>query len=220
MRLAFFGPPGGGKGTQAERVKKDAHAVPVSTGDLLRENVANKTPLGVRASEFMGKGGLVPDELVNSILKDRIVRPDAREGFILDGYPRTLGQLHSLEALLKDLKMPVEHWLFINVPLTAIEERVLNRRVCKKCGATFNIKTKPSTKGNLCDVPGCGGELYQRADDAKEKLEKRFEGYKKETLPVIEALRKQGRLTEIDAGMGTADQVEAIVRRALGLKAK
>src|SRR5271170_7302891 len=142
MRLAFFGPPGGGKGTQADRARKDAHAVPLSTGDLLRDHVAKKTPLGVRASEFMGNGNLVPDDLVNSILSERITQPDAREGFILDGYPRTLGQLASLESLLADLKMPVEHWLFINVPLSAIEERILNRRVCKKCGTTFNLKTK------------------------------------------------------------------------------
>src|SRR4051812_11928776 len=129
MRLAFFGPPGGGKGTQASRVFADAHAVPISTGDLLREAVAKKTPLGVRASEYMGKGGLVPDDLVNALLRERIVKADAREGFILDGYPRTMGQFQSLEALLADLKMPVEKWLFIDVPLSAIEERVVNRRV-------------------------------------------------------------------------------------------
>jgi adenylate kinase len=194
--------------------------VPVSTGDLLRESVANKTPLGVRASEFMGKGGLVPDDLVNSILKDRITQPDAREGFILDGYPRTMGQLNSLEALLASLKMPVERWLFIDVPLASIEDRVLNRRVCKKCGTTFNVKTSPSTKGDLCDKPGCGGVLYTRPDDNKEKLQKRFDAYTKETLPVVETLRRQGRLTEISAGTKTADEVEALVRKALGLKAK
>lgn len=218
MRLAFFGPPGGGKGTQADRVKADAHAIPVSTGDLLREHVAKKTPLGVKASEFMGKGALVPDELVNSILKERITQPDAREGFILDGYPRTLGQLQSLESLLGDLKMPVEKWLFIDVPLTAIEDRVLNRRVCKKCGATFNTKTKPPKKEGVCDA--CGGELFTRPDDSAEKLKKRFDAYKTDTLPVVEKLRKAGRLTEVNAGTKSADDVEALVRRALGLKAK
>lgn len=220
MRLAFFGPPGGGKGTQADRVKADAHAIPVSTGDLLREHVAKKTPLGVRASEFMGKGALVPDDLVNSILKERITQPDAREGFILDGYPRTLGQLASLDALLSDMKMPVEKWLFIDVPLNAIEERVLNRRVCKKCGYTFNVKTSPSKNGERCDRPGCDGELYIRPDDNAEKLKKRFDAYKTDTIPVIEALRKKGRLTEVTAGTKKPDEVEAMVRKALGLKAK
>jgi len=225
MRLAFFGPPGGGKGTQADMVKGDAHAVPVSTGDLLREHVALKTPLGVKASEFMGKGALVPDELVNAILKERISAPDAREGFILDGYPRTLGQLQSLEALLADLKMPIDKWVFIDVPLTAIEERVLNRRVCRKCGATFNVKTMPSKNGEKCDRlrddgGGCGGELYTRPDDSAEKLKKRFEAYKADTLPVIESLRKKGKLTEISAGTKSKDDVQALVRKALGLKAK
>lgn len=220
MRLAFFGPPGGGKGTQAGRVNGDAHAIPVSTGDLLREHVAKKTALGVRASEFMGKGNLVPDDLVNSILKERITQPDAREGFILDGYPRTLGQLQSLEALLADLKMPVETWLFIDVPLGSIEERVLNRRVCKTCGHTFNTKTSPSRNGALCDRPNCKGELYTRADDSAEKLKKRFDAYKNDTLPVIETLRKQGKLTEVSAGTKSADDVEAMVRKALRLKAK
>jgi adenylate kinase len=218
MRLAFFGPPGGGKGTQADRVKKDAHAVPVSTGDLLREHVAKKTPLGVKANEFMTKGALVPDDLVNSILKERITQPDAREGFILDGYPRTVGQLESLEALLRDLKMPVETWLFIDVPLSAIEERVLNRRVCKQSGHTWNTKTNPSPKGDRCGIDG--SELYTRPDDSVEKLKKRFEAYKNDTLPVIESLRKQGRLTEVSAGTMTADQVEAKVRSALHLKGK
>ena len=220
MRLAFFGPPGGGKGTQSDRVKSDARAIPVSTGDLLREAVAKKTPLGVKASEFMGKGNLVPDDLVNSILKERITQPDAREGYILDGYPRTLGQLQSLEALLADLKMPVEKWVFIDVPLGSIEERVLNRRVCKACGKTFNAKSKPSTKGDRCDAPGCTGELYTRPDDNAEKLKKRFDAYKTETLPVIDTLRKQGKLTEVHAGTKSADDVEALVRKALGLKAK
>ena len=218
MRLAFFGPPGGGKGTQADRVKADAHAIPISTGDLLREHVAKKTPLGVRASEFMGKGALVPDDLVNSILKDRITQPDAKEGFILDGYPRTLGQLTSLEALLADLKMPVDKWLFIDVPLTSIEERVLNRRVCKNDGQTYNTKTKPPRTPGICDQ--CGGELITRPDDSAEKLKKRFDAYKNDTLPVIENLRKRGKLTEVAAGTKTADEVEKLVRSALKLKAK
>ena len=151
MRLAFFGPPGGGKGTQADRAKKDAKAIPVSTGDLLREHVAKKTALGLQAEGFMKKGELVPDDLVNAILKERITQPDAKGGFILDGYPRTLNQLKSLEALLADLKLPIEKWIFIDVPLTSIEERVLNRRVCEKCGETFNTKTKPPKKPDICD---------------------------------------------------------------------
>jgi len=218
MRLAFFGPPGGGKGTQAKRVLADARAVQISTGDLLRDHQERKTPLGLKAQEFMGKGALVPDDLVNEVLRERLTQKDARDGFILDGYPRTLGQLQSLEALLADLKMPVEKWLFIDVPLSAIEERVLGRRTCKKCGETYHIKFSPSPAGDKCAV--CGGELYQRPDDSKEKLAKRFDAYKKDTLPVIDALRKRGKLIEIMAGTQKPDEVEALVRKALGLKAK
>jgi adenylate kinase len=218
VRLAFFGPPGGGKGTQADRVKTDARAVPVSTGDLLREHVAKKTPLGLRAQEFMTKGALVPDDLVNSILKERITQADARDGFILDGYPRTLGQLRSLDALLAEMKLPIEKWLFIDVPLSSIEERVLNRRVCRKNGHTFNTKTSPSTKGDICDK--CGSELYTRPDDSREKLEKRFEAYRTDTLPVIETLKKAGRLVTIQAGTSGPDEVESLVRAALGLAKK
>jgi adenylate kinase len=155
-----------------------------------------------------------------SILKERITQADAREGYILDGYPRTLGQLRSLEALLADLKMPVEKWLFIDVPLTAIEERVLGRRTCKKCQASYHVKFNPSKNGDRCDKPGCQGELYQRPDDSAEKLKKRFDAYTNDTLPVIEALRKSGRLTEVSAGLKKPDEVEALVRKALGLKAK
>jgi adenylate kinase len=218
VRLAFFGPPGGGKGTQADRVKADAHAVPIATGDLLRDAVKNGTPAGKKAKEFMGKGALVPDEIVNAVLHERLENPDVHGGYILDGYPRTMGQLASVEALLNEMKIPVEKWVFIDVPEKAIEERVLLRRVCKNCGKTYNLKFNPPPADGKCGV--CSGELYQRADDSAEKLKTRLEAYKRDTLPVIEHLRKQGRLTEVQAGTKGLDEVESLVRKALGLKAK
>jgi adenylate kinase len=220
VRLVFFGPPGGGKGTQADRVKADAHAVPIATGDLLRAAVKAGTPIGKRAAELMGKGNLVPDDMVNELLRDRINQADAREGYILDGYPRTMGQLESLERLLAEMKMPPEKWLFIDVPERAIEERVLNRRTCKNpaCQASYNLKFNPSPKGELCGK--CGSELYQRPDDSAEKLKTRFAAYRADTALVIDKLRKQGRLTEVQAGTKSVDEVESLVRKALGLKAK
>lgn len=217
MRLVFFGPPGGGKGTQADRVKADARAIPIATGDLLRAAVKEGTPAGKRANEFMSKGALVPDELVNEVLKERICRPDAREGYILDGYPRTMGQLTSLERLLAEMNMPPERWVFIDVPESVIEERILGRRVCRNCGQNWHIKFNPSPKGDRCGK--CGGELYQRADDSAEKLKTRLEAYKRDTLAVVDHLRKQGRLTEIQAGSKGLDEVEALVRKAIGLRA-
>lgn len=219
MRLVFFGPPGGGKGTQAERVKVDARALPIATGDLLRAAVAAGTPAGKKAQEFMGRGALVPDEIVNEVLKERIVQPDARDGYILDGYPRTVAQLHSLELLLSDMKMPPEKWLFIEVPESAIEERVLGRRTCKKCQASYHLKFRPSAKGDRCERSGCDGELYQRADDSAEKLKTRLSAYRKDTVPVIEELRRRGKLTEVSAGSKGLEDVEALVRKALGLGA-
>jgi adenylate kinase len=218
MRLAFFGAPGGGKGTQAKRVLADAKAVQISTGDLLRDAKEKGTPLGLRAKEFMDKGALVPDDLVNSMLRDRLVQKDAREGFILDGYPRTVAQLQSLEALLADLKMPMDKWLFIDVPLDAIEDRVLNRRTCKKCGEMYNLKFSPPKNPGICDK--CGGELYQRSDDSSEKLATRFAAYRNDTIPVMDNLRRRKLLTEVQAGTKKPDEVEVLVRKALGLKAK
>ena len=224
MRLVFFGPPGGGKGTQADRVKKDAKAVHVATGDLLREAVKNGTPLGKQAQDYMGRGGLVPDEIVNSLLKERILKPDAKDGYLLDGYPRTVAQAHSLDALLAEMNMPVEKRIFIDVPFKAIEERVLGRRTCKKCQATYHIKFNPPKHEGRCDkivdgVP-CDGELYQRPDDSAEKLRTRLDAYTKETLPVIDELKKSGKLTTIEAGTKGLDEVEALVRAALGLPKK
>ena len=215
MRLAFFGPPGGGKGTQADLVKDDAHAVQVATGDLLRAAVKDQTPVGKRAQEFMGRGSLVPVEIVNEILRERVVQTDAREGYILDGYPRTIGQLCSLTALLSELKMPVERWLFIDVPFAAIEERVLGRRTCKSCQASYDLKFNPSPKGDRCGK--CDGELYQRPDDSAEKLRTRLDAYTKDTLPVVHLLKNLGLLVTIEAGTKKVDEVAVLVRKALGL---
>ena len=194
MRLAFFGPPGGGKGTQADRVKADAHAIPVSTGDLLREHVAKKTPLGVKASEFMGKGALVPDDLVNSILKDRITQPDAREGFILDGYPRTLVQADAVEKMLADRKLKLDVVIEFAVDDKILVGRVLNRAEQAKAAG------QPVRK-----------------DDNPQVFDERLREYYKKTAPLIGYYYAKRQLVSVD-GMAPIDtvtaQVEAVLARA------
>ncbi|MBI3723879.1 adenylate kinase [bacterium] len=214
MRLVFFGPPGGGKGTQAQRVSKDAKAAHIATGDLLREAKAKGTPAGKKAAEYMDRGALVPDEVVNAVLRERLSQPDAKDGYLLDGYPRTVAQAASLEKLLAEMKVPPEKYVFISVPEKLIEERILLRRSCKKCGRVYNLKYNPPPKPDRCE---CGGELFQRPDDSAEKLRTRLDAYKRDTLPVIERLEKEGKLSVIEAGASGLDEVEALVRGALGL---
>lgn len=216
MRLIFMGPPGGGKGTQAKLVSKDAKAVQVSTGDELRAAVKEGTPAGKKAQGLMGQGKLVPDEIVNEVLKDRLQKPDAKEGWILDGYPRTLGQAQTLDALLGDMKQKIEKVALIDVPFSVIEERVLGRRTCKGCQASYHVKFNPPKRADgKCDE--CGGELFQRPDDSAEKLKTRLEAYKKDTVPVIDYYKKKGLLTTVDAGTRGVVDVESLVRGALGL---
>lgn len=218
MRLVFMGPPGGGKGTQAQRVLADAKAVQISTGDELRAAIAGGTPAGKKAQGFMGQGKLVPDEIVNEVLKDRITKPDAKNGWILDGYPRTLGQAKELDGLLGDLKQKIEKVVFVDVPFSAIEDRVLNRRTCTKDGSMYNLKFSPPKVPGKCDK--CNGDLIQRPDDSAEKLKTRLDAYKKDTVPVIDYYKQKGLLATVDAGTKPADEVEKLVRAALGLKKK
>ena len=218
MRLIFMGPPGGGKGTQAARVAKDARAVQVATGDDLRAAVAAGTPAGKKAQAFMGQGKLVPDALVNEVLRERLDKDDARDGWILDGYPRTAGQAEALDALLAEMGQGIEKVLLIDVPFAAIEERVLGRRTCKDCQAAYHIKFNPPASAlGRCDR--CGGELYQRADDSAEKLRTRLEAFSKDTLPVAGYYGDKGLLARVAAGTRGVAEVEALVRAALGLPA-
>jgi adenylate kinase len=213
-----MGPPGGGKGTQAQRVLQDAKAVQISTGDELRAAIAAGTAAGKKAQGFMGQGKLVPDEIVNEVLRDRITKPDSKDGWILDGYPRTLGQAKALDSLLADLKQKIEKVVFVDVPFSAIEDRVLNRRSCAKDGSMYNLKFSPPKMPGKCDK--CGGDLVQRPDDSAEKLKTRLEAYTKDTVPVIDYYKQKGLLAKVDAGTKKADEVEALVRAALGLAKK
>jgi adenylate kinase len=210
-----FGAPGAGKGTQVARIRDDLKAVSIATGDLLRLAANDGTPAGKQAQKLMSRGKLVPDDIVGEIVRQRLAQPDAKNGWILDGFPRTLPQLELLERLLAEAKTPPDRWLFIDVPEDVIAERVLGRRTCRVCQTSWHIKFNPSPAGDRCGR--CGGELYQRVDDSPENLETRLATFRRDTVPVIERLRERGVLTEVRADARSPDEVELLVRATLGL---
>ena len=192
MKLIFLGPPGAGKGTQAKILSKKINIPQISTGDLFRENLKNKTELGIKAKEFMDKGLLVPDEVTNAMAKNRLEKDDCQQGYILDGYPRTVPQAEFLDSVQEIDKV-------INFKLNEEEviKRISGRRTCSKCGEMFHLMYKKPQKENICDV--CSGELTQRIDDKPEAVKKRLEVYKKQTEPLIEYFTNQGKILNINA---------------------
>ena len=179
MKLIMFGPPGSGKGTYASRLGSRLEIASVSTGDLFREAKKQGTELGRRVADFLNKGELVPDEITIEVLKERISRPDCKKGFILDGYPRTLEQAWALDKIAR-----IDAIILLIVPEWIIIERLSNRRVCRSCGAIYNLKyLKPKREG-VCDK--CGGELYQREDDAPQVIKERLKVYERQTQPLID----------------------------------
>ncbi len=219
MRLIFMGPPGSGKGTQAKRVLADAHAVQLSAGDELRAAVAAGTGAGKKAQAFMSQGALVPDEVVNEVMEDRIRKLGAQQGWILDGYPRTVAQARALDALLAEFHLPIEKIVLIDVPFAVIEERVLGRLTCKDCQASYHTKFNPPKRADgRCDI--CGGALIQRSDDSAAILKTRLDAYNSDTVPTIDYYRRKGLLTRVEVGTKGPDDVEFLVREALGFVTK
>jgi adenylate kinase len=215
VRLVVFGAPGAGKGTQVARIRDDLQAVSIATGDLLRIAARDGSEAGRQAQALMAKGKLVPDEVVGEIVRDRLAQTDARLGWVLDGFPRTLPQLALLERLLAKAKTPPDRWLLIDVPEDVIAERVLGRRTCRQCQTSWHVKFNPSPAGDRCGR--CGGELYQRLDDSPENLETRLATFRRDTVPVLQRLRARGVLTEVRADGRSPDEVELLVRATLGL---
>ncbi|NLT98026.1 MAG: adenylate kinase [Christensenellaceae bacterium] len=202
MRLMFVGPPGAGKGTQAVRIAARYGIPHISTGDMLREEIKNGTPLGQQAKAYIEAGELVPDDVIIGMVKERISRPDARDGFLLDGFPRTREQA---EALDKFTSLDVV--ININVPDDKLIHRICGRRVCRQCGATYH----ESMLENLKQCPKCGGELYVRDDDKEEIVRQRIAVYKEKTQPLIEYYTKKGLLEDVVGSGGIDDITEAIV---------
>jgi len=206
LRLVLLGPPGAGKGTQASAIVKKYNIPHISTGDIFRANIKAGTELGKKAKEYMDKGLLVPDDLVVSIVKERLAENDCKEGFLLDGFPRTVNQGEALDIELEQMELKLDKVVNIDVEREVLIERAIGRRICKSCGATYHIKFNPPTVRSVCDK--CGGELYKRSDDSVETVHQRLEVYRKQTEPLIAYYQKQGILYTVD-GSRDIDQVFA-----------
>ncbi|MFN3531956.1 MAG: adenylate kinase [Candidatus Brocadia sp.] len=195
MRIVFLGPPGAGKGTQAEIISKEKKLPHISSGNLLREAVETGSETGIKARDYIEKGLLVPDQIVVDIIKDRIVKDDCKGGFILDGFPRTLSQAKVLDETLKKLGNKLDLVFYFAVSEESVVLRLSGRRICSNCGVNYHIKFVPSAKDGICDK--CGGKLYQRADDKLETVLERLRVYREQTEDLIEYYRKNGILKEV-----------------------
>ena len=196
MKLVILGPPGAGKGTQAEYIVEKYNIPHISTGDIFRENIKNNTELGKKAKSYMDKGLLVPDELVIALVEDRLNKDDAKEGFLLDGFPRTVAQAVSLDSILDKNDDKLTKVINISVDPEILIERAVGRRVCKTCGMTYHVKFNPPKEEGICDKDGT--KLIQRDDDTEETVKTRISVYFDQTAPLIDYYRAQNLLIDID----------------------
>ncbi|MHC5098422.1 adenylate kinase [Peptoniphilus genitalis] len=196
MKLVILGPPGAGKGTQAEYIVKRYNIPHISTGDIFRENIKNNTELGKKAKSYMDKGLLVPDDLVIALVEDRLNKDDAKEGFLLDGFPRTVAQAVSLDSILDKNDDKLTKVINISVDPEILIERAVGRRVCKTCGMTYHVKFNPPKEKGVCDKDGT--KLIQRDDDTEETVKTRISVYFDQTAPLIDYYRAQNLLIDID----------------------
>lgn len=210
MYLVMIGPPGAGKGTQAVRIASRYGIAHIATGDIFRNAVKEKTPLGLKARGYMEKGQLVPDEIVIDMIAERLEEPDCRSGFVLDGFPRTLKQAQALDGVLGRLALSLDRVMLVDVSFDELVKRATGRRVCKECGANYHVLYSPPSKPGVCDR--CGGELYQRDDDKEETVRKRLEVYVDETQPLIKYYEDKDILSRIDGSPAIDEVTEAIAR--------
>lgn len=205
MKLILLGPPGAGKGTQAKMLTEKFLIPQISTGDILRAAVKDGTSMGRKAKEYMDAGGLVPDEVVVGIVRDRLQETDCGNGFILDGFPRTVAQADALQASLQNMGKQLDRVISLEVDTEALVERLTGRRTCKECGRGYHLKFDPPVEPGICVA--CGGELFQRDDDQEETIRKRLQIYTDQTAPLISYYRAAGVLMELD-GMQPIPQVQ------------
>ena len=215
MRIVMLGAPGSGKGTQAQRLQQDHQLPQVSTGDLLRRAVADKTPLGLKAKATMDAGELVSDAIVLGMIKERLAKPDAKRGFILDGFPRNLAQADSLNAVLGELGQKIDAAVLMDVDFEILMKRLTGRRTCSKTGQVLNIYFSPPAELEACRK--AGGELLQRDDDNETTIRNRLQVYERQTAPLIDYYQKRGLLKKVEA-TGDVNDVYARFKKAVGLK--
>ena len=206
MKIIMLGAPGAGKGTQAKKVAKKYNIPHISTGDIFRADIKEGTELGKRAKEYMDKGELVPDDITIGMLLDRIHKADCKDGFVLDGFPRTIPQAKSLSEALSKLNEKIDYAINIDVPDDSIITRMSGRRACLSCGSTYHIKYSAPKKENICD--NCGSELVIRDDDKPETVKKRLDVYHKQTQPLIDYYDNENILANVD---GTKDMEEVFL---------
>ncbi len=212
MKIILMGPPGAGKGTQAEKLV-DLYQIPhISTGDMFRKAQKDGTELGLKAKNYMDQGQLVPDEVTVGIVKERLAEADCKEGFLLDGFPRTVQQADALDTILAELDMALDCVVNIEVDKAFLVDRLTGRRVCRACGATYHIANKAPKVEGVCDK--CGGELYQRGDDTIETVSNRLDVYAAQTAPLIDYYKSKGIMSSID-GSKSMEEVLADIRTAL-----
>lgn len=207
LKLIIFGPPSAGKGTQAQKLSQKYGIPQVSTGDLLREAIRNQTPLGLKIKSYVDTGKLGPDDLIVQLIKERVSKPDCAKGYLLDGFPRTMGQAAELEKMTE-----VDLVLNIVVNFEDLVKRAVDRRICPKCAAVYNIDSNPPKKAGTCDK--CGAVLVQREDDKEETVRKRLKVYEEMTAPLLDHFQKRGNIAHIDGSLGI-DGVFAQIERAI-----
>ncbi|CAM3648621.1 MULTISPECIES: adenylate kinase [Saccharibacillus] len=209
MNILFMGPPGAGKGTQAQ-VIVDAFGLPhISTGDAFRLAIKEGTPIGVKAKEYIDQGLLVPDDVTNGIVRERLSQPDCEKGFLLDGFPRTLLQAEALDTLLLESGRKLDHVINLNVDPEKLLVRITGRRICRTCGTTYHVIFNPPKQEGVCDKDG--GELYQRPDDNEESVRTRLEEYASKTAPLIDYYANKGLLRQIDGDQEIGTVSEGIL---------
>ncbi|CBZ05360.1 adenylate kinase [Clostridium botulinum H04402 065] len=209
----MLGPPGAGKGTQAKLISEEFSIPHISTGDIFRANIKEKTPLGIEAKRYIDNGQLVPDEVTIGIVKDRLTKDDCDNGFLLDGFPRTVAQAEALDEFLKGINKELDVALLIKVPEEFILERMTGRRVCTSCGASYHIRFNPPKIEGKCDI--CDNELIQRKDDTEATVKERLEVYSKQTYPLINYYKDNGIISEVN-GTESINEVFGNISNILG----
>jgi adenylate kinase len=213
VNVIFMGPPGAGKGTQAEKIVSEFQIPHISTGDAFRLAMSQGTPLGIEAKGYVDKGLLVPDEITNGIVKERLAQKDCEKGFLLDGFPRTIAQAEALDSIMQSLEKKIDSVINITVDRNLLLARLTGRRICKSCGSTYHLVFNPPKQEGVCDK--CSGELYQRSDDTEEKVGTRLDEYSSKTAPLLDYYQKREILREVNGEQdihAVTEQISLLLR--------